>query len=102
MYGDPGGWEEGRRQEVESEWPEYRNNPVLSGRPAYLQQDMQMAGGVLSPSKGLAQHKQHVQRVQELRQHHVHVLYANGVRQPLTHCKQRGRGNECKFVFFAI
>ena len=41
----------------------------------------------------------HVQRLQELKQHHVHTLNAKGERVPLTHCRRPDNPKLCKSGF---
>ena len=47
----------------------------------------------------LREHTQHVQLLQEHKQHHVHTLNAEGERVPLTHCRRKDNPKLCKADF---
>ncbi len=110
-------WETGRRREVEQMWPEYSDETALLETPEYT-----LEGSVGDPIAAkdattsqqrhikarLQQGKQwlrkylqaHVQKVLELKQHHVHVWdEARKEYKVLEHCKAKDKKNECKSHF---
>ena len=110
-------WEEGRRKEVESLWPEYTSSSALIETPSYTVEDSagdpcaktekqstQQVIGDTRLQRGRQWLRQyldhHVQRLQELKQHHVHIW--NEETQTyvvLEHCKSKDKKNECKSHF---
>ena len=74
-------WEERRRDQTENEWPEYRNCVSLVSQRQYLLDGNQDAEEWLDNYL-----LDHVQEVQEKKQHRVHVMNAKGERVPLAHC----------------
>ena len=120
MFADRGqlqSWEQGRRQEVESAWPEYRATTKLLETPAYMLESA--AGethrqkiGATSPQSTLKSRLQrgkdwltqylekHVQQLQEFKQHHVHIWDDDKKEYVvLEHCKSKDKKNECKSHF---
>ena len=66
------------RDAREEAWPEYSNDATLLSKPSYM--------GMPSFYKGetyAARYMEDIQKVQERRQHHVHVKDEHGVRKPL-------------------
>ena len=92
VYEDLTGWEE-RRLATESAWPEYAESLECISKRAYLRSSM---GAAAWRDIYLGQH---VQRIQELKQNHVHVLNAKGERVPLTHCQRKDNPQKCKSDF---
>ena len=91
-YEDLEDWES-RRNNIECAWPEYRDSVALVSTRRYLHSDMD---GTSWREKYL---KEHVQSIQELKQHHVHTLNAKGARVPLTHCRRVDNPNKCRGDF---
>ena len=93
----------GRRKEVEAEWPEYRNETSFMETPEYLRaRDSAQEDRFKAGKKWLRQYlKEHVQRIQELKQHHVHVWDDDKQEYiVLDHCRGKDRKkNECKSFF---
>ena len=58
------------------------------------QEERASAGG-----EWLETHLQHVQTIQELKQHHIHLPNEKGERVPLTHCKRPDNPMKCKGDF---
>ena len=110
-------WEQGRRKEVETDWPEYRCKTELLETPQYTLElpvgasHGKQDGAPPHPSslKKRLQHGQawlrqylhrHVQRLQELKQHHVHIWDEKTQEYVvLEHCKSKDKKNECKSHF---
>ena len=110
-------WEEGRRKEVERDWPEYSAKTELLETPAYTLENP--VGNPHSAQDGATPHHSflktrlergrawlrqylhhHVQRIQELKQHHVHIWdEAKQDYVVLEHCKSKDKKNECKSHF---
>ena len=42
---------------------------------------------------------EHVQTIQEMKQHHVHTLNSKGERVPLTYCRRADNPNKCRGDF---
>ncbi len=103
-YEAPDGWEEGRRQDTETEWPEYKHTPLLLSRAQYLksrawQACTSVAALLADGAAWIADHAKRVQLIQEHRQHHVHLPDPKDPKQkrkPLTSCRRRDKPNECK------
>ena len=91
-YGDPQGWEE-RRLLTEADWPEYKHSVELVSTRSYLRGNDEGKVWLEEYLKG------HVQRIQELKQHHVHTLNAKGERVPLAHCRRADNPQKCKSDF---
>ena len=125
---------QGRRREVERDWPEYSNTSVLVETPTYTREST--AGGShekneaasdmnsfvrqgdphnkerANPPRSMRDkiqqgkdwlHQylhQHVQRIQELKQHHVHMWnQEKNDYVVLEHCRRKDKKNECKSHF---
>ena len=120
MFGDDSlvaSWEKGRRKEVESNWPEYRETSTLLEVPAHtLEGSMGDPHGALGGTTSrrsfwaarvqcgkqwLRQHLfVHVQRLQEMKQHHVHIWNEEKKEyEVLNHCRSKDKKNECKSHF---
>ena len=91
-YAEPKAWED-RRLLTEADWPEYKDEIDLVSARSYLRSD---EDGKTWLNKYLSQH---VQRIQELKQHHVHTLNAKGERVPLAHCRLADNPQKCKSDF---
>ena len=105
-------WEKDRRRKMESEWPEYKTTSTLLETPA---RTLDAAGEKQNYSRDeasllmrLRRGKQwlrtylgeHVQRIQELKQHHVHIWDEEKKEYVvLEHCKARDKKNTCKSHF---
>ena len=63
-----GTWEHSRRRQTEALWPEYKETTELMQMPAYTLN--QQSNGKQWLKKYLFDH---VQKIQELKQHHVHI-----------------------------
>ena len=107
-YADLSGWEPTRRAETEEHWPEYKNTCILMSRPAWLYRRSQACIGSATASmksmikdgtNWLRQYVPYKQRLQEMKQHHVHIMDEKGVRRPLTSCRRRDKPAECKGGF---
>ena len=85
--------QESRQMEIEGTWPDYRDSVTLVSSRRYLESDMD---GVSFREKYL---KEHVQSIQEMKQHHVHTLNSKGERVPLTHCRRTDNPNKCRGDF---
>ena len=79
------------RDAREDEWPEYANRSTLLSKPTYMSEPSFFRGDLYAES-----YRADIQRVQELRQHHVHIKGDDGVRKPLTHCKCKDDPKKCK------
>lgn len=107
MFGEDGAlesWQQGRRKEVESSWPEYREKTELLEVPAYMG-DAPLTESLkarLERGQAWLSHylQRHVQRLQELKQHHVHIWDDEKKEyKVLEHCKSKDKKNECKSHF---
>ena len=112
VHADPEGWK-GRQTETESQWPEYADSLELVSTPGYLTARWEDGHGGAGAMKALGERSKveegrtwcqrylfdHVQRVQEMKQHHVHTLNAKGERVPLTHCRRVDNPNKCRGDF---
>jgi hypothetical protein len=75
------------------DWPEYSLSPELVSKPSYLTSDME-------PEKWRDMYlSEHVQRVQEMKQHHIHTLNQKGERVPLLHCRRADNPTKCEGNF---
>ena len=95
----------------EKAWPEYAECRSLVSQPAYLTQRLpacdqentkhEMDARVVEGMQWLQQHlHEHVQDMQELKQHHVQLPSGEkGERVPLTHCKCADNPSKCKSDF---
>ena len=94
-YADRSGWDESRRNETESNWPEYRNTSTLLSRKQFLT-DVSLGGRTW-----LSLFQKRKQELQEMKQHHVHLPDPENpeVRKPLNSCRRRDKPNECKGGF---
>ena len=86
-------WDSDRRLAIENEWPEYANSIDLVSTRAYLRSNM---GAKDWRDMYLGDH---VQRIQEKKQHHVHVFNAKGERVPLSHCQRADDPRKCNSDF---
>ena len=92
-YQDTVAWD-GRRAGVQEAWPEYAESVELVSKRAYL------ADGNMEDKLWLDSYlRVHVQRVQEMKQNHVHLPNKNGELMPLTHCQRKDNPNKCKSDF---
>ena len=82
-----------RAHEVEAAWPEHARNPALVSMPTYL------LDGDVSDASWAEAFRADVQRIQELKQHHVHPFDGEGRRQLLRHCQSRQDRTVCKGRF---
>ncbi|CAJ1374097.1 unnamed protein product [Effrenium voratum] len=82
-----------RAHEVEAAWPEHARNPALVSMPTYL------LDGDASDASWAEAFRADVQRIQELKQHHVHPFDGEGRRQLLRHCQSRQDRTVCKGRF---
>ena len=97
----------GRRRKVEERWPEYSEETTLLETPSYT---FQGKVGNNSSDKGSQRQsivqqgkawlrfylKEHVQKISELKQHHVHIWdEAKKEYVVLEHCKAKGKKNKC-------
>ena len=96
-------WDEARRKAVENEWPEYSTTTDLITTPSYvLEADSRsLPSRVQGGINWLRQHLElHVQRLQELKQHHVHIWDEDKQEYVvLEHCKSKDKKNVCKSHF---
>ncbi|CAJ1456522.1 unnamed protein product, partial [Effrenium voratum] len=84
VYCRPDLWQEGLRETVEADWPEYKDSSLMLSRPAY-QTDASM-----SPADWKARFLEvDVEELQQRKQHHVHLPGPDGQRQPLAHCQDK-------------
>ena len=91
-YEDLQGWRE-RQQQREEDWPEYKKSKELVSKPTYILQDK-------DPESWRNEYlSKHVQRIQEMKQNHVHTLNAKGERVPLLHCRRSDDSKKCKAEF---
>ena len=118
VYADKEGWA-ARQKARESDWPEHADSLQLVSTPSYVWARFQQLnareeheraepctepasrGAVLSEGQAWlhADLVGHAQRVQEMKQHHVHTLNDKGERVPLTHCKRPDNPKLCKAGF---
>ena len=82
-----------RQMVLEGTWPDSRDSVALVSTRRYLESDMD---GTSWREKYL---KEHVQSIQEMKQHHVHTLNSKGERVPLTHCRRADNPNKCRADF---
>ena len=92
IYEHPEEWED-KREEIEAQWPEYKQSTLMPSRPQY-QRD---------PHKAAADWRlayfSDVEVLQMHKQHHVHIADSKGIRQPLHHCKDPKDPTKCKAHF---
>ena len=92
MYADLDAWKQ-RQKVTEEAWPEYVKALDLVSKRDYVSGDG-------DPEAWLHSYLyEHVQRLQELKQHHVHTLNSNGERVLLTHCRRVDDPAKCKGDF---
>ncbi|CAJ1389076.1 unnamed protein product, partial [Effrenium voratum] len=90
VYCRPDLWQEGLRETVEADWPEYKDSSLMLSRPAY-QTDASM-----SPADWKARFLEVVvEELQQRKQHHVHLPGPDGQRQPLAHCQDARDPSKC-------
>ena len=113
-YASVEGWEPERRKEREDAWPEYKNSiykyrDLTISHKKYVARHSENVVGRCGADKrvlkrvlkqeGLAWLKQftaHKQLVQEHKQHHIHLVSADGKKRlPLTCCRRRDKPKEC-------
>lgn len=91
---------------MESKWPEYSDEVALFETPAYITSQAPIEQTGLN--KRLQEGKQclrhfwglHVQKIQELKQHHVHVWDEDKKEYAiLDHCRSKDMKNQCKSHF---
>lgn len=110
-------WTEGGRQKVEQEWPEYKTRTTLLETPGYTLKSSaevyerherrrptsnnNVWKRVQEGGKWLRNYLfQHVQQIQQLKQHHVHIWDEEKKEyMVLEHCKVKGEKNVCKSHF---
>ena len=81
VYCDPEAWSE-ERDELEREWPEFRQSSLMLSRPSY------QSDPGLPATEWLAKYLANdVEALQKYKQHHVHLPDEFGKRQPLEHCR---------------
>jgi hypothetical protein len=91
-----------RLPEREAAWPQNEKTKLLVSRPTYLSQRDNVIAQEERASAGrewLKTNLQHVQTIQELKQHHIHLPNEKGERLPLTHCKRPDNPMKCKGDF---
>ena len=93
VYVNPEVWGD-KQQQVEEEWPEYKNSVLMVSRPGYqldhCRPALEWKGAYLAEdAEALQMHKQH----------HVHIMDSKGVRQPLNHCRDAKDPSKCKAHF---
>ena len=84
---------ESRQVVVEGTWPDYRDSVALVSTRRYLESDMD---GASWREKYL---NEHVQSIQEMKQHHVHTLNSNGERGPMMECRRADNPSKCRGDF---
>jgi hypothetical protein len=93
IYENVSDWQQGSQIAREEAWPEYSLSPELVSKRSYLTSDM-------APEKWRDMClSEHVQRVQEMKQHHVHTLTQKGERVPLLHCRRADSPTKCEGDF---
>jgi len=98
-------WNAGRRRAVEEKWPEYSETTELLERPNYmLRSENSGSSGKSVIERGRdwlrSYLSDHVQRLQELKQHHVHIWDEEKQEYiVLEHCRRKDKKNECKSFF---
>ena len=86
-------WNASKREEVEEAWPEYKHFTDLVSKPHYMSSE-------LDPTEWRKAYLcMHVDRIAQLKQHHVHVRNSKGERVPLTHCQRADDPRKCKGDF---
>ena len=81
VYCAPEAWSE-ERDELEGEWPEFRQSSLMLSRPSY------QSDPGLPATEWLAKYLANdVEALQKHKQHHVHLPDEFGKRQPLEHCR---------------
>ena len=94
VYADPNGWESRARAEVENQWPEFRDSLLMLSRPGY-----QYNEDIEAHDWKQTYLDQDVERLQQHKQHHVHLPDEEGRRQPLAHCRDAKNPSKCKGGF---
>ena len=100
-YDDIETWK-AHRLKREADWPEYAGILELISKPAYISSDSwKYAADRRAPTQEeyAKQYRVGAQRIQERRQHHVHIPDEEGNRKPLTHCKRKDDPMKCKANF---
>jgi hypothetical protein len=93
VYENVSDWQQESHMAREEAWPEYSLSPELVSKPFYLTSDVE-------PEKWRDMClSEHVRRVQEVKQHHVHTLNHKGERVPLFHCRRADNPTKCKGGF---
>ena len=92
---------------IEAAWPKYKESKVLISRPGYLTARSSISDLGKSLGNALAKEIEdgrrwvqsyltHVQQIQEMKQHHIHLPNEKGERVPLTHCRRPDDPTKCK------
>ena len=93
VYENVDDWTGRLRKQTEEDWPEYAKDWLLVSRLAYLRSN-------IAPEAYLHKYlAEHVERVAQLKQHHVHAVNPKGERVPLSHCRRAENPKECKSEF---
>lgn len=90
--------------QMESEWPEYRQSFELVSTPRWFTQqspphasfEQRIEEAQVWGKRFLAHY---VQRIQQMKQHHVHITNAKGEKVPLAHCRRTDNPKLCKGDF---
>ena len=106
VYADPQR-ADARLQLLEADWPEYPQSTALMPVRQYLatQAAEDPANSDHTPDLNEARCwlreylDDHVQDLQEHRQHHIHIMTEDGTRVPLAHCKRLDNPDLCKSDF---
>ena len=93
VYVNPEAWG-AKQQQVEEEWPEYKNSMLMVSRPGYQLDHCRPA-----PEWTEAYLTEDAEALQMHKQHHVHIMDSKGVRQPLNHCRDPKDPTKCKAHF---
>ena len=94
VYWNPEAWHDRRQEEVEEEWPEYRDSSLMLSRPTY-----QLNATMDAEEWRQTYLAEDVEELQMHKQHHVHIPDAAGVRKPLAHCRDPKDPDKCKGGF---
>ena len=100
-----------KRDQREEAWPEYAESLELVSMPKYISLRASPAetlvGGETATACQVREGQdwlqayltEHVQQIQEMKQHHVHPLQADGTRSLLQHCRRVDDPSKCKGDF---
>ena len=93
VYCNKEAWDD-EKHEIEDAWPEFKDCPLMSSRPAYQLDD------VMEPAAWRATYlAADVEGLQKRKQHHVHIPGPDGKRMPLKHCQDPKDPTKCKSGF---